>query len=62
MIALITETIIGNFGRDSSTKILKTDLSKAYDTVDINHLIYKLRFFYGIEGNFLNLLKHFFVN
>ena len=59
MIALITETIIGNFGRNSSTKILKTDLLKAYDTVDINHLLYKLKFFYGIEGNFLGLLRHF---
>ncbi len=62
MIALITETIIGNFGTDSSTKVLKTDLSKAYDTVDIDHLIFKLKYFYGIDGNFLKLMNHFLIN
>ena len=59
MIALITETIIGNFGLGPSTKVLKTDLSKAYDTVDVEHLIFKLKFYYGIEGNFFSLMKHF---
>ena len=44
MIALIMETIISNFGLKSSTKVFKTDFLKAYDTVDIEHLIFKLRF------------------
>ncbi len=62
MIANVTETIIGNFELNSTTKVLKTDLSKAYDTVNINHLIFKLKYFYGIKGNFLRLLQNFLKN
>ncbi len=59
MIALLTETIIGNFNTNANTKVLKTDLSKAYDTINIDHLLYKLEFYYGIKGNFIKFLKNF---
>ncbi len=62
MIALVTETIIVNFGKNSSTKVLKTDLSKAYDTVNVNHLIFKLKFYYGIEGKLFKTSQTFSIN
>ena len=46
MVALLTETILVNFNINSTTKVLKTDMAKAYDTININHLMFKLEFFF----------------
>ena len=40
-------------------EIIFFDFSKAFDTIWINGLIYKLRFKYGIHGKFLNWIKSF---
>ena len=43
-------------------EIIKFDFSKAFDTVWIKGLIYKLRFKYGVKGKFLNWIIAFLSN
>ena len=55
----LTEDIWQTFELKSELKCIFFDLSKAFDTVWIEGLLYKLNKFYGIFGNFFGLLKDF---
>ena len=61
VLANLVSDVLFNLERDFDTFIIMSDLSKAYDTVWINALLYKLKKL-GIHGNFYKTIKNFLLN
>ena len=59
--ARIDQTMSENYDSNNITKILQTDFSAAFDTVDAVILINKLRN-YGLDDNTLKLFNSFLTN
>jgi hypothetical protein len=61
-IMAFTEDMYQNFYDNEIMYVLFFDLSKAFDTVWINGLLYKLKYFYKINGKFYNWIVSFLKN
>ena len=61
VLANLVSDVLFNLERDFDTFIIMSDLSKAYDTVWINGLLYKLKKL-GIFGNYYKIIKNFLLN
>ena len=60
-ITLLTKDILQSFNRKEYTVAVFCNLTKAFDTIDHNILLYKLNK-YGIRGNALNLIASYLHN
>ena len=61
-IGIIYHKLIQNLDNNLYNCCIFLDLSKAFDTVDHNILIWKLEYYFGIRGPALNLMKSYLSN
>ena len=62
VIADLSNDIYETLEMKTDLEMIFFDLSKAYDTVWIEGLLYKLKYYYKINGSFWNLIRSFLTN